>query len=147
MSTNHFSADDFGTERWIELQQCTIKAQVEAEEALQKQWFISDRSVLDPIVYAQLHQDSPGKLRDTEGWRASVQRMRDGLVILCEAGQRAWLSSDGVRIAFECVQQWEAMNEQFKVLLMEEGINYHLLSRHVVSIEERAEFVVERLLG
>ncbi len=146
MSTKHFSADDFSTNRWIELQDLTIKAQIDAEEALEKHWFISDRSVLDPVVYTQLYTESLGKLREAEGWVASVQRMRDGVVILCEAGQRAWLSSDAVRIAFANTEQWEAMNEQFKELLGGEDIPYHLLSRHVVSIEERVEFVVERLL-
>ena len=145
MNTESFSVDDFGTERWIQLQQCTLTTQADTEEQLQDRWFISDRSILDPIVYAQLRGNSLGDLRETETFRASVKRMQDGLVILCEAGRRAWLSSDSVRTSFDNVRQWEAMTEQFKTLLAEECIPYCVLPCVFASIEERVNFVVTRL--
>lgn len=146
MKAKHITSDDFGSERWIDLQRCTIEAQADAEESLRERWYISDRSVLDPIVYAQQCKESSNELRKTVGWEASIERMKDGLVILCEAGQRVWLSSDAVRIAFADVQQWEMMNEQFKGLLTEKGISFQILPSHVVSIEERVKLVVAWLL-
>lgn len=146
MGTENFSVDDFGTERWIQLQQRTLTTQADIEEHLQQERFISDRSVLDPIVYAQLGGDALSELRKSDHFHASVKRMQDGLVVLCEAGQKAWLSSDGVRVAFENVERWEAMTDQFKMLLAEERIPYHVLSGEVVSVEERVNFVLRRLI-
>lgn len=146
MGTKSFSVDDFGTERWIQLQQCTLTTQADIEERLQQEWFISDRSVLDPVVYAQLGGDTLSELRKSDHFRASVKRMQDGLVILCEAGREAWLSSDRVRVRFENFEQWEAMTDQFKVLLAEERIPYHVLSSEVASVEERVNFVLMRLI-
>lgn len=146
MNTRHFSVNDFGTERWTELQQYTLMTQADTEGQLRDRWFISDRSVLDPLIYARLQGSSLDDLRDDERFRASVKRMQDGLVVLCEAGQKAWLSSDNVRVPLKDVGQWEAMTEQFETLLAEESIPYHVLPFELSSIEERVDFVVARLI-
>jgi hypothetical protein len=39
--------------------------------------------------------------------------MKYKLVILREAGRKAWLSSDAVKPVFDHAQQWEDMNTQF----------------------------------
>lgn len=61
MSTKHFSTDDFGTERWTELQQYTLVTQADAVGKLRDRQFSSKRSVLDSIIYARLFLEGEGE--------------------------------------------------------------------------------------
>ncbi|KAK0247363.1 hypothetical protein B0A54_17522 [Friedmanniomyces endolithicus] len=147
MSANGFSSHDIGSDKWDQLQALTLEAQCHAEEALNGRWFVSDRSGIDPIIYAQLGRQSKQKLLDTKHWKASRQRMQDGLVIMCEAGNLSWLSSDAVRLNYTDSVEWEALNKHFIKLLEQEHIRFVVLQKDVVCMKERLDFVVAKLIA
>ncbi|KAK3615705.1 hypothetical protein LTR56_026424 [Elasticomyces elasticus] len=146
MSSSGLSAHNFGSCEWHRLQWLTLQAQCFAEKELDGRWFVSDRSGIDPVVYAQLNGHNDGDLRDTSHWKACRQRMQDGLVILCEAGNMAWLSSDAVRLRYNDSADWEALNGHFSTLLEEEDIRFNVLRKSVVCMKERLDFVVAKLI-
>lgn len=76
-----------------------MKAQLNAEcRALEsRKWFISDRSGVDPIVYARKYvsEEAAEDLVKSTEWLELKERMKSALVIVCEAGVD-WLIDDGV---------------------------------------------------
>jgi nicotinamide riboside kinase len=78
-------------DRGLELQQSNLQAQFDAENALADRWFISDRSGLDAIVYANVYLGTAAaaKLTDLNEWSILRERMKEAVVIVCEAGNKA----------------------------------------------------------
>jgi hypothetical protein len=82
------------TTRALQLQQHILEAQHNAELEATAQgtspWYISDRSGLDPIVYASIFggAEAAETMLASEIWLEMEARMKAGVVVLCEAGLR-----------------------------------------------------------
>jgi hypothetical protein len=63
------------------------------------EWFVSDRSGVDPIVYARKYASKGAEsyLINSTEWSELRERMGKSVVIVCEAGAD-WLTDDGVRL-------------------------------------------------
>jgi ABC-type branched-subunit amino acid transport system ATPase component len=147
----HFSRDDITTSpsRALQLQKHILDAQHEAEQTAiglntPATWYISDRSGLDPIIYAQLFvgEEAAGEMLASEKWRELERRMKAGVVMLCEAGC-SWLADDGTRLMPTGTEEWMLIDDAFRKLLAVRGICYTLVPSHVVSLEARVQLVRE----
>ena len=142
-----FTAHDIVTSKTkaIELQRLILEAQCEAETALADRWYISDRSGLDALAYARRYGgvQQEKQLREGSAWQDVEKRMRDGLIVVCEAGCD-WLTDDGVRLMPVDKKDWMQMHHLFCQLLDEIDMKYIVLPSNIRSIEKRVDFVMEK---
>lgn len=145
-----FSRDDMNTPaRALQLQQCILEAQLNAEEAADaanpSPWYICDRSGLDPIAYAQVYagQEAADQLLASSQWANIERRMRAGVVILCEAGC-SWLVDDGTRL-MTSVDEWMRLDATFRELLEARHIGYTVIPKDMMCIDERVAAVKEAM--
>ncbi|RAK97308.1 ATP/GTP-binding protein [Aspergillus ibericus CBS 121593] len=131
----------------LELQKRTLLAQFKAEGEMQDKPFLSDRSGIDPIVYAGffLGRSAAEKLAGLKEWHVLRERMRKALVIVCEPANESWLSSDGVRMTCESIDEWRLLGQAFRAALQEHGIEFVAIPDDLENLDERVRFV-ERLL-
>jgi len=135
--------------RALQLQQRILQAQFEAENAAStsssSNWYISDRSGLDPIAYARVFvgERAAEELLASTMWGELERRMKTGIVVLCEAGCR-WLVDDGTRLMPTDVEDWMIIDTAFRRLLDARGIRYILLSKEL-DISERVALVTDAL--
>ncbi|KAG9196495.1 hypothetical protein G6011_01616 [Alternaria panax] len=131
----HFSRDDITTSpsRALQLQMHILDAQYEAEQTAtgpdtRATWYISDRSGLDPIIYAQLFvgEDAAGEMLASGKWEELERRMKAGVVMLCEAGC-SWLADDGTRLMPTGPGEWMRIDDAFRRQLAVRGIRYTLV--------------------
>ncbi|KAI9034895.1 ATP/GTP-binding protein [Aspergillus affinis] len=124
------------------LQLRTLLNQWGMESIFNNHWMISDRSGIDPIVYAHvfLGGDESSRLLETPAWRVLRDRMRQGLVILCEPCNATWLSSDPVRVALH-KDEWYILTLAFRVMLREQGINFVTIPANMEDMGDRVQFV------
>lgn len=114
-----------------------------------RRWFISDRSGLDPIVYAARHVSAAAalELEALAEW-ADVLRPRmssaGALVVVCEPGRRAWMVDDGVRLMPRDAAEWRAFHADFCAALARLRIPHHVLPCDVADIGQRVAWVVRR---
>lgn len=145
---HNFSADDIvsSKSRALELQRLILEAQAEAEKAAGDEgWYISDRSGIDPLVYARRYAGE-GKLSglmQSHAWRYLEPNMRTGLVVVCEAGGE-WLLDDGVRLMPEDRAAWLEVHEEFCRILSEVKIDFQVLPASLRELDARVQFVVRR---
>jgi nicotinamide riboside kinase len=143
-----FHRDDItkSATRAFQLQQHILEAQYNAEVTAcasnASSWFICDRSGLDPIVYTKcfVSPDAVEKLFASNTWLELEARMKESIVVLCEAGCR-WLVDDGVRLMPADTEEWTRVDATFRDLLQKRGIGYSIISKDVVDIGARVEFV------
>lgn len=141
-----FTAEDITSsqQRCLALQQLIIKAQGLAEnEALARSdWFISDRSGIDPLVYAKRYGSTEEalKMQRQDTWIELRARMAKSLIVVCESGT-PWLSDDGVRLMPESVEAWIQLFHDFCDVLHEVGLQYSVVPKTMLALSERAEFV------
>lgn len=150
----HFSREDItaSPSRSLQLQKHILDAQFEAEQAAigldtpQTTWYISDRSGLDPIIYAQLFvgEGAAGEMLASAKWKELERRMKAGVVVLCEAGC-SWLADDGTRLMPDGTEAWMRIDDAFRKQLAGRGIHYTLVPNHVVSLQARVQLVQECL--
>ena len=143
-------------ERALKLQHRILAAQYNAELAIRPanipvsapEWYISDRSGLDPIVYARclVGKAAAADMLVTAAWKELESRMKDGLVILCEAGGH-WLEDDGVRLMPEDLDEWLRVDASFRDLLEARGIEYYVMSKAMMDIQERVGLVQQLGVG
>lgn len=113
-----FTAKDIKSSpaRALAVQQLILRAQLSAERAMsgQEEWFVSDRSGADPIVYARRYvsKDAAEDLVTSVEWLELRERMGKSVVIVCEAGAD-WLTDDGVRLMPESREDWIGFHELF----------------------------------
>jgi nicotinamide riboside kinase len=144
-----FTAEDIKTSpsRAFQLQELILKAQFDAErEVLEREgWFISDRSAIDPIVYARKYvtEEASIQLRQSMEWLQLKERMKDSVVIVCQAGAD-WLLDDGVRLMPENQEAWIEFHQLFCSCLDEWGLDYEVVPCTLIDIDKRVEFVLER---
>ncbi|CAG9981472.1 unnamed protein product [Clonostachys byssicola] len=129
------------------LQKKILAAQVEAERTALgiSPWFVSDRSALDPIVYAHTYAgaDAAKEITESGTWQAIRQRMAESVVIVCEPVVE-WLQDDGVRLLPKDNEEWIQIHRRFCTLLEEEGIGYSVLGSDIRESSGRVNFVVSR---
>ena len=108
-------------------------------------WFVSDRSGVDPIVYAQKYasRGSESGLIKSAEWLELRERIGNSVVIVCEAGAD-WLKDDGVRLTPESKKDWIGFHQLFCGYLDELGLNYEALPCNVASLDERVAFVLAK---
>lgn len=132
-------------DRSLLLQQAIMEAQYRAETSLEStavDWYISDRSGIDPIVYARYYigEEAANQLLMTHQWQTLEQHLKAGLVILCEAGS-AWLTDDGTRLMPNDRDDWINFYHTFCDMLSERQIGYKLISSDVTDIGDRVNLV------
>ncbi|KAK0648561.1 AAA domain-containing protein [Cercophora newfieldiana] len=140
-----FTAHDItsSTERCLALQKLILQVQLREEKrALESgaQWFISDRSGIDPIAYALQYvgQEGANVLLGSPEWAELKKRMQASLIVVCEAGV-SWLRDDGVRLMPANTEEWGEFHELFCALLRREGLAFVTLSRAISDISERVQ--------
>jgi predicted ATPase len=144
-----FTANDITSDpgRCLQLQALILEAQFNSErDALTKgDWIISDRSGMDPIIYASRHIGSEAvKLMvSSDYWKELRDRMSQSLVFVCETVE-TWLISDGVRLMPRDIQDWAEYDEEFCRMLDSAGIQYQVIPRSVQNLEDRVAFVWSR---
>ncbi|KAL6884101.1 AAA domain-containing protein [Trichoderma longibrachiatum] len=149
LKTHGFTASDITSDpgRCLQLQSFILEAQLSSErEALARNtWIISDRSGLDPIIYASRHvgEEAAKFLTSSDHWQELRERMSQSLVFVCETVE-AWLVSDGVRLMPRDVEDWMEYDREFCRMLEVEGIGYQKIPRSVEKLEDRVAFVWSR---
>ncbi|KAF4628610.1 hypothetical protein G7Y89_g9546 [Cudoniella acicularis] len=149
LKQHDFTASDikFSPAKAFALQRFILKAQLAAESAISEtgDWFISDRSGADPLVYARRYvgKDAESGLAQSSEWKELQGRLRKSLVIVCEAGAD-WLTDDGVRLMPEDREDWVGFHQLFCRFLDEWDVKYEVLPFAVITLPERVEFVLER---
>jgi predicted ATPase len=133
-----FTAKDITSDpsRCMQLQTLILEAQFNTErEALAKnEWIISDRSGMDPIIYASRHIGSEAVelMVSSDYWRELRDRMSQSLVFVCETVED-WLVRD--------LQDWSEYNEEFCRMLESAGIQYQMIPRSMQNLEDRVAYV------
>ena len=145
LQKHNFTASDItnSKSRALELQQLIIEAQASAESALRNVWYIADRSALDAVAYARQYVGTAEarNLRTGAAWQEVENKMRAGVVILCEPGE-AWLIDDGVRLMPQNYGEWFELHAHFMALLAECGIEHVVLPCSVSHLDERVNVVI-----
>ncbi|KAL8765953.1 MAG: hypothetical protein Q9194_006409 [Teloschistes cf. exilis] len=147
LKQQYFTASDITNSkiRALELQRLIIEAQAAAETELGETWYISDRSALDAVVYAQQYVGATeaGDLQQEAAWDGIVRRMKAGVVILCEPNAK-WLIDDGVRLMPRDQSEWLKLHSHFSDLLAGNGIEYTVLPSSIAQLTERVNLVVDQ---
>jgi nicotinamide riboside kinase len=139
-----FTTDDIRSspDQSFAFQKLILTAQVAAERSAlrEKSWFVSDRSGVDPIIYAMRYVglDSARSLRESAEWSELKGRMTKSLVVVCEAGK--WLVDDGVRLMPEHKQDWIQFHAMFCTFLDEVGLRYQLVPCAMEDLSSRVSF-------
>lgn len=147
LKQHSFIAEDIRSSpaRAFALQQLILQAQASAERAVtgQADWFISDRSGADPIVYARRYvsEDAAEDLATSVEWLELRGKMGKSVVIVCEAGAD-WLTDDGVRLMPENREDWIWFHELFCSCLDKWGLRYQVLPCDMTNPRERLAFVL-----
>ncbi|KAK4221409.1 AAA domain-containing protein [Podospora fimiseda] len=147
LKTHSFTASDvIIPSRSLQLQHLILLAQASAERECSTQWFISDRSGADPIAYALRYvgAEETNKLLDSDEWTEIKDRMKKGVLIVCEASEEAasWLHNDGVRLMPKDISDWVAFHTLFCDFLDKHGIEHVVLPPSIGEHEARVEFVL-----
>lgn len=139
-------------DKYLEIQRMILKTQLEAEdEALRKgQWFISDRSGLDCLIYASKYVGREGAeaLSQTPELARLNVRMQKGRIVVCEP-VLDWLKDDGTgfRPIPELKENWLAVHKEFCELLDRLGWEYNVLPSSMRSLQERVAFALHNTRG
>ncbi|KAH7016266.1 AAA domain-containing protein [Microdochium trichocladiopsis] len=158
MSKQQDSANEIARspEAMLELQGLIIKAQAIAERkvvtssssAMQMEeappFFISDRSAIDPIVYARQYVGprESEQLMSLEDWQLMCKRMACSLIVVCEADV-SWLTQDGVRLMPSTTGEWLQTQDLFRQILKEVSLPFVVLPKELTDIADRVAFVVK----
>ena len=120
-----------------------MEAQHHAEAATDGRWFISDRSGVDPLIYAQRFVGEEGftTLIQTDIWSQLYARLREGVVFVSE-GCPSWRTDDGVRLMLKSEAEWLSIHHGFCETLDRLGIDYITIPKEVGNLGERVELVL-----
>ncbi|KAI1813796.1 AAA domain-containing protein [Poronia punctata] len=149
LERHHFARHDIrnSAERALELQRLILEAQHVSETAWlrERAWFVSDRSAVDPIIYARKYasREAADALCDSDKWRGMSGRMAKSAVILCEAPVH-WLVDDGVRLMPLDEDEWLQIHNEFCHVLEQYGIEYYVLPGSMADMGERIRFVLTK---
>ena len=147
LRTHSFTTHDISNspERAHDLQCLILEAQNDAEAAQGKNWFISDRSGIDPLIYAERYgkKESVKELLSKPACSSILARMKEGLIIVCEAGV-PWLSDDGTRLMPKSMVEWTEIHEMFCRRLETLKLNFHVLPKQITALTDRRDFVLSK---
>ncbi|KAL4970491.1 ATP/GTP-binding protein [Aspergillus stella-maris] len=151
LQKHQFTRDDiaYNPPRALELQQLILAAQYAEENSPSPtDVVLSDRSGVDPIVYAINYgpPQSRDLLEDSSEWHYLRDRMRKALVILCPP-QQEWLKDDGTRLMSSTMAEWEHTHSTFIQVLEENEIPFQAIPRELTGLGERVEFVLRTCTG
>lgn len=140
-----YSADDIraSPERALGLQKLILEAQHEAESQHQNEFFISDRSGIDPVVYAKIFVgvEAARGMMESEAWRDIERNMRSARILVCEPVP-AWLHDDGVRLMPIDIEELNSLHHLFCEILRELGMEFVVVPKEVTDIEERVKLAL-----
>ncbi|GAB0137628.1 epichloenin A synthetase [Epichloe bromicola] len=148
LSEYDFNAHDISTsaKRCSTIQTLILKAQCWHEEnALRTgSWFISDRSGLDPIVYAERHVGPAfaNEMMLMDEWKKHRDSLARSLIFVCEITS-AWLVDDGVRLMPTDWEDWKDYHELFCSRLHDLGLDFRVIPSTMLNLQERVEYVWE----
>ncbi|ETI27930.1 hypothetical protein G647_00379 [Cladophialophora carrionii CBS 160.54] len=148
LNTANITRDDIraGNAGAMEFQKLVLGAQLNEELDRERRGLIvSDRSGIDPIAYATLYgpPEVARDLLESDAWRVLREKMRKGLIILCEP-VREWLFDDGTRLMPADDAEWYELHTVFIRLLQQTGITYEVVPATCTSREERVARVLAR---
>lgn len=149
LQQHRFTAEDIRSSpsRALELQKLILQAQLSTEREISEheEWFISDRSGVDPMVYARKYvsEDAESDLIQSREWSELSERMRKSVIIVCEAGTE-WLINDGVRLMPESREEWIEFHELFCSCLDALGLRYEVLPSTMTILHERVGLVLRK---
>lgn len=108
---------------------------------------ISDRSAIDPIVYAKFYikVDTFESLTDLEDWRRTKLKYQDEnvtLIVLIEPNQ-AFLKDDGTRKLPNDSEDWFAFYKCFISFMTQNEIPFKIIPENLTDINQRVDQVIE----
>ena len=134
--------------RALELQQLILRAQVEAEtKALNTaSWFISDRSGLDPMIYAEMYvgREATEQMLAGEDWKACQQSLSKALIVVCEPGA-PWLYDDGTRLMPLDETEWTTTHETFCRFLDKLELSYLVARKELMNMRDRVQLILSNI--
>lgn len=151
LKTHNYTRDDIANSpsRAFQLQKLILEAQCKAEETAlntdqPSSWFISDRSGLDPVVYAKVFvgDHTVQELTSSDRWRTLEERMKNGLVVICEAGC-IWLVDDGTRLMPRDLEDWMRVDTAFHEVLRAMAIDVIVISKTTIDLQQRVQIVLD----
>ncbi|KAG6040813.1 hypothetical protein E4U41_006984 [Claviceps citrina] len=146
LSKHHLTAHDIriSPDRCSHLQLLILQAQHASEQhALETSpWFISDRSGLDPLIYAERHVGAAfaRKMLSTPEWRSLGASLARSVIFVCEP-TGGWLADDGVRLMPLDGDDWQACHRRFCAWLAALGLEYRVVPSTMPDLGERVRFV------
>ena len=148
LKQHNFTRNDIREDmnRCMELQRLILEAQWTEELKISDEFMlISDRSGIDPVVYAAkyAHPGGSNSLFDSLAWRELRDRMSRSLVVVCEP-VKTWLKDDGVRLMPVDLTEWLEIHQSFCAHLEEANIGFCILSANKTSTSDRVGFVVDQ---
>lgn len=148
-NTDHIFSD---SEKCYDLQKRILFAQCRSEFQLAEQHtiYISDRSAIDPIVYAKFHlkPEAHQSLCELDIWKNMklvYQNQSEMLLVLIEPNEM-FLKSDGTRKMPQDLKEWSLLHECFVSFLSEHNIPCKVIPGNVTSIEQRTAMVMDWIL-
>lgn len=140
-------------DKLLELQKCILMAQCKTETQLTEQHkkYISDRSAVDPMVYAKfyLKPEIFQSLCDLDTWKTMklmYQNQSEMLLILIEPNERL-LRFDGVRKMPGDLEEWFRFHECFVSFMKENDIPYKIIPNECLSLQQRISMAMEWILN
>lgn len=151
LQSHKFTREDIrpGGARCLQLQKLIMNGQEQAEQNIMSQnldFVVADRSGIDPLVYAQMYcgDAATQEMIECGTWKELKSHMKKGTVIICEPVQQ-WLTDDNVRLMPRDQEEWDLMHQTFCTILDQQQLNYTILPRSVLALEERVKFVLSVL--
>ncbi|KAG9103720.1 hypothetical protein FRC06_008577 [Ceratobasidium sp. 370] len=148
MQTTRFTREHVGT---LAMQRAILNAQAEAEGKARMQhsgasqdqspFLLSDRSAIDPIVYAHFStadQHGAEELVESAELRGVLPIYRDALFVLLHP-VREWIEDDGVR-SLEDPHRYPVV---FKTYLDRFGLDYEEIGEDIRGLDDRVDRVLK----
>lgn len=150
LKSDNFTRDDITNNpcKALELQNLILSAQYDAESQQPGIPALSDRSGVDPLVYAAKYGPPVAQelLQNTRQWQYLCNRMRSSLVILCPP-HHEWLDDDGIRLMASSWQEWQEMHDAFSRILTDNFIAFVTIPDHLMELRDRVDFVFRMWTG
>ncbi|KAI6122036.1 AAA domain-containing protein [Pisolithus sp. B1] len=153
MRSKGYTRADVGT---VEMQRAIMLAQLEKEANAfacarwgnsEGELILSDRSGIDPIVYAIMTAKNEGEARQKEAmlvdipaFQMALRRYKDAIFLLLNPVEE-WLVDDGVR----SLDHHEHCIKVFRQVLDKYGIKYQEIGAETKKIEDRVRLLEERM--
>ena len=130
-------------EESAEFQNVIMEAQLRQEKSSQASFQLSDRSGLDPIVYAQRYGSggAADDMMNSPTWAELKVRLASSVIVVCEPRQE-WLTDDGTRLMPLDWGDWLETHRVFCSLLDRCGLRYSVLPATIHVLSERIDFVL-----